>query len=379
MKLYKLSTFALSILLLTSTMACSQSNSNSETNDSISKIDTTVKVVEKVYNPELDTITVIGVGDIMLGTNYPSSPNYLPPNNNCKPLLADVVDVLRDADLTFGNNEGTYSDKPNYANPCGNSNYCYRFSMPEKYVNCLVDAGFDVVSIANNHMGDLGNWGRENTVKVLEEAGLHFAGLQTHPTDTFTLNGIKYGFCGFAPNQGTCKITDYALLKRTVKKLKEECQIVIVSFHGGAEGSKHEHLTRKTETYLGANRGNVYKFAHTAIDAGADIIFGQGPHVTRAIEVYKNRFIAYSSGNFCTYKRFNLRGVNGIAPIIKLYIDGNGKFIKGKITATYQNKQTGTHIDPNNRVITRMQQLVKQDIPESVIEIKNNGDIILKK
>ncbi len=207
---------------------------------------------------------------------------------------------------------------------------------------------------------------------------MHFAGLTTHPTDTFTLNNVKYGFCAFAPNSGTCQITDYALLERTVKQLKEDCQIVIVSFHGGAEGSKHEHLTRKTEVYLGQNRGNVYKFAHTAIDAGADIVFGHGPHVTRAIEVYKDRFIAYSMGNFITYRRFNLNGVSGIAPIIKVYVNGKGEFIKGKITATYQNKMTGTKLDPNNRVITRMQQLIKQDIPESIIELKDNGDIVLK-
>ncbi len=333
------------------------------------------KDIIKINN---DTITLIGVGDIMLGTNYPVSPNYLPPHNDCSSLLAPVADILKDADVTFGNNEGTYSDKPQYAKPCGSSNNCYRFSMPEKYVNCLVNAGFDVVSIANNHSGDLGSYGRKNTVKVLSEAGLHFAGLVTHPTDTFTINGIKYGFCAFAPNEGTCQITDYDLVKRTVQDLKKECQIVIVSFHGGAEGSKHEHLTRKTEYFLGQNRGNVYKFAHTAVDAGADIVFGQGPHVTRAIEVYKKRFIAYSLGNFCTYRRFNLRGVNGIAPIVKVYVNNKGEFLKGKITAVYQDKMTGTKLDPDNRIIKRMQELQEQDIPEAVIKITDKGDIIYK-
>ncbi len=83
-------------------------------------------------------------------------------------------------------------------------------------------------------------------------------------------------------------------------------------------------------------------------------------------------------GNFLTYRSFNINGVSGLAPIIKVYVNGNGEFIKGKITATYQNKMTGTKLDPNNRVITRMQQLIKQDIPESIIELKNNGDIVLK-
>jgi poly-gamma-glutamate capsule biosynthesis protein CapA/YwtB (metallophosphatase superfamily) len=352
---------------------------NAEKRDKI-KVNDTIQLNEhSKYDPELDTITVIGVGDIMFGTNYPTSPNYLPPNNDYKSLIAPVVDILRDADLTFGNNEGTFSNKPEYAKGCNDPEWCYRFSMPEDYVNAYHYGGFDVVSIANNHLHDLGEYGKENTIKVLKEAGMHFAGLPSVPTDTFTLNGVKYGFCAFAPNDGTCLITDYELLKRTVKKLKSECQIVIVSFHGGAEGSSHEHLTRQYEEFLGQNRGNVYQFAHTAIDAGADIVFGHGPHVTRAVEVYKNRFIAYSMGNFCTYRRFNIQGVSGLAPIIKVYINGKGEFVKGKITATYQDKFTGTKLDPNNRVIKRMQELVKEDMPDSVIEIRDNGEIVLKK
>ena len=364
-------------ILLSITYACGQTNSQTS-DDEVDNVKDSLIITKNKYIPEEDTISIIGVGDIMFGTNFPTSPNYLPPNNNPKTLIEPVVHILKDADLTFGNNEGVFSNKPELARPCNDPKWCYRFSMPEDYVNNYHYGGFDVVSIANNHLGDMGKYGRDNTVKILKEAGIHFAGLTTHPTDTFTLEGIKYGFCAFAPNDGTCRITDYELLKRTVKKLKEECQIVIVSFHGGAEGSKHEHLTRQTEVFLGQNRGNVYKFAHTAVDAGADIVFGHGPHVTRAVEVYKSRFIAYSMGNFCTYRRFNINGVSGIAPIIKVYVNGKGEFIKGKITATYQNKMTGTKLDPNNRVITRMQQLIKEDIPESIIEIKDNGDIVYK-
>ena len=326
-----------------------------------------------------DTITIIGVGDMMLGTNYPKSPNYLPKNNDCSPLLASVKEILKDADLTFGNCEGTFSDNTKYAKSCNDPKWCYRFSMPEKYVNCFTDAGFDVVSIGNNHIHDLGVWGRNNTIRVLKEAGLHFAGTQSHPTDTFTIDGIKYGFCAFAPNEGTCQITNYPKMEKRIANLKKQCQIVIVSFHGGAEGSKHEHVTRKYEHFLGQNRGNVYKFAHKAIDAGADIVFGNGPHVTRALEVYKNRFIAYSLGNFCTYKRFVIRGVSGLAPIAKVYVNSKGEFIKAKLTATYQDKTLGTLPDSQNRVIKRMQQLMKADFPESKLVISDNGDVTTEK
>ena len=125
-------------------------------------------------------------------------------------------------------------------------------------------------------------------------------------------------------------INDLQVSTNIIKELDKLCDIIIVSFHGGAEGQKYENVTRKQETYYGENRGNVYKFAHNAIDAGADIIFGHGPHVTRAIDLYKDRFIIYSLGNFCTYGRFNISGVYGISPIIELTVDNNGRFLNAE-------------------------------------------------
>ena len=84
--------------------------------------------------------------------------------------------------------------------------------------------------------------------------------------------------------------------------------MVIVSCHIGAEGESRSAITRADELFLGENRGNPYAFAHAAVDAGADIVFCHGPHIPRAIEVYRGRFIAYSLGNFWTYGRFSLRG-----------------------------------------------------------------------
>ena len=125
-------------------------------------------------------------------------------------------------------------------------------------------------------------------------------------------------------------------------------------------------FTEKTEvTYI--------EFSHELIDVGADIIFGHGPHVTRAVEVYKERFIAYSMGNFCTYRGISVSGVNGLAPIIKLSTDQKGKFFKGKIIPTYQSYATGVRIDPQNQVIKKIQELTKKDFPESQIQIAENG------
>jgi hypothetical protein len=148
---------------------------------------------------------------------------------------------------------------------------------------------------------------------------------------------------------------------------------VIVSFHGGAEGPQYQHVPRQSELFHGENRGNVYEFSHTLIDAGADIIFGHGPHVTRAIEVYKNKFIAYSLGNFCTYSGINVSGINGLAPIIKVYTNAKGDFYKAHITSTQQSYRSSVKIDTQKQVLKRIQELTTQDFPESKITIDENG------
>jgi poly-gamma-glutamate capsule biosynthesis protein CapA/YwtB (metallophosphatase superfamily) len=323
-----------------------------------------------------DTVTVIGVGDMMLGSNYPSEA-YLPPNQG-KDLLAEVNEILQNATITFGNLEGTVLNSGGTIKKCSNPNICYAFRMPEYLIDNLVRAGFDVLSIANNHVGDFGEEGKKNAVKVLKEKGLYYAGLTSCPTVVFEKNGIRFGLVAFAPNNGTVNINDLPNAVSLVKELSTKADIVIVSFHGGAEGTNHQHVKRKTETFYGENRGNVYDFAHQMIDAGADIIFGHGPHVTRAVEVYKDRFIAYSLGNFCTYKQFNIKGVSGLAPIIKVFTDKQGKFFKAQITPIYQPPPGGVAIDKEKRVIQVIKNLTKTDFPEVPIKIDDNGLIIRK-
>jgi len=278
----------------------------------------------------IDTLSVIGVGDIMLGTHFPHK-GYLPPNNDCKPLLAPVKHILTGADITFGNLEGSFLNEGKVVKKCRDTTKCYAFKMPESYVECLAESGFDVVSLANNHVGDFGDLGRNRTINLLDSVGIAYGGLLGYPTSIFERNGKRIGFCAFSPNRGTCSINNIPAAKRIVSELKKDADIVIVSFHGGAEGAEHRNVTRETEIFYGENRGNVYEFARHVIDAGADIVFGHGPHVTRAMDLYKGRFIAYSLGNFCTYGRFNLQGAKGFAPIVKVLIDKNGKFVQGQI------------------------------------------------
>ncbi len=318
-----------------------------------------------------DTVTVIGVGDIMLGSNYPSD-DYLPPNKGAD-LMKEAHDILKNATVTFGNLEGTVLNNGGVVKKCANPAACYAFRMPEYMIDNLITAGFDVVSIANNHVGDFGEAGRTNAPKALKKKGLHYAGLMSCPTVIFEKKGIKFGLAAFAPNTGTVNINDIPNAVRIVKQLEAQVDIVIVSFHGGAEGPNHQHVKRKKEIFYGEDRSNVYEFAHKVIDAGADIVFGHGPHVTRAVEVYKDRFIAYSLGNFCTYKQFNLKGVSGIAPIVKVFTDKKGKFSKAQITPIYQHASGGVALDKQKQIIEVIQNLTKTDFPEGKVKISDNG------
>lgn len=320
-----------------------------------------------------DTLTIAAVGDIMIGTSFPDS-SYLPkkPEN----LFSHVSSYLQSADLAVGNLEGCMIDSGGTPKECwGKSDRCFIFRMPEKYTTHLVNAGFDAFGLANNHVRDMGPDSYRRTMSVLENAGLRFAGIYFAPADTFQLNGIKYGLASFSPHWATARMYNRSLVDSVVADLDRQCDMVIVMFHAGGEGPEYDHVTREREIYKGSNRGNSYAFAHQAIDAGADLVLGSGPHVSRGMELYKNRLIAYSLGNFCTYLRFNLSGSRGRAPLLLVDTDKNGEFLQGRIIPIRQYYPGYPAIDKEKKVIKEIQLLTKQDFPEmdSVLVISDNG------
>ena len=97
-----------------------------------------------------------------------------------------------------------------------------------------------------------------------------------------------------------------------------------------------------------------------------------------SIDLYENRFIAYSLGNFATYGRFNLSGPNGIAPIIELTLEPDGTFISGQIHSIKQPGNGGPVLDDKNKVISVIQELNESDLPGCPLEINNIGEISVK-
>src|SRR6056297_319071 len=319
-----------------------------------------------------DTVEIAAVGDIMLGTDFPEK-KYLPPRHKADILLEPLTPFIDSSDIAFANLEGAFNDSAELMKRCNDPSVCYAFRTPQKYFSVVAKSGLNLFSLANNHMFDFGMPAVDSTLVLIDRAKTYAAGIYKRPNAIFMRDSITYGFTAFSPNKGTNDFHDTARLVRMVKALTDTADIVIVSFHIGAEGSKHQHITRKKEMYYGENRGNPYLMARLVIDAGADLVLGHGPHVPRAFDLYKDRFIAYSLGNFCTYSRMNLDGPNGLAPLVKIRTDREGRFIDGQIVSFKQYYGKGIVLDKMHRAAKKIQSLTQTDIPECVLRFEKNG------
>ncbi len=316
------------------------------------------------------TFKIAAVGDIMLGTNYPF--NHLPEYQF--DLLDDVRSILNNTDVSFGNLEGVLLDDGDPVKQCADLTRCYVFKSPVSYAKQLKDAGFTMMSLANNHSRDFGEEGRESTMAALAEQGILHSGVVGDFAST-TLRGRKLVMIAFAPFRGTNDMLDIPLAKEVVSKLALEYDIVMVSMHGGAEGSDMTRVPFATEYFYNEDRGDVVHFARTMVDSGADIVLGHGPHVPRAMELYKDRLIAYSLGNFATYYGISVTGKRGLAPILELEVSDVGQFIQGKIHSFRQFRPFGPQVDVNQCSVKLIQTVSNQDFPDSLLKISNNGEI----
>ena len=318
------------------------------------------------------TLNLAFVGDIMPGTTFPDS--RLPEKDGAT-LFKDVDSILTAADVAAGNMEGALADEGETTKKSGK--FSYSFRVPTRYGKLIADAGFDFMSMANNHAFDFGLDGVKSTEATLHSNGIAYSGIGGRKESAIVeRNGVRYGFCAFGHNSYTLKHADQENVKRIIGNLREKADIVIVSFHGGAEGTAHKHLPQGKEMFLGENRGDLRNFAHFCIDNGADVVYGHGPHVVRAVELYKNHFIAYSLGNFCTPYGVNISGISGYAPVLQLTVNAaDGTFVGGKINSFIQQRGKGPRRDPLNLVAKEIRSLTNADFSNPKLTIANDGTI----
>ena len=280
----------------------------------------TAWVKEKEGMPEIkdpDFVTLAFGGDIMLDRGVKNSVNKN--FNGDYSALFEKLEILKKSDIVFANLEGPVSDT---GKDRGN---LYSFRMNPSVAPALKGAGFSVLSVANNHVGD---WGREayiDTLAHLRENEILYTGGGTdmqeaeQPT-VIEKYGIKIGYLGFSDvgpewmkaseDKAGLLLANNPRFDEIIGKASKLVDYLVVSFHFGEE---YQTKYNARQEYL----------AHRAIDAGAKIIIGTHPHVVEDTEVYKNGFIAYSLGNFIFDQGFSENTMQGMLLEIKLWRDGN--------------------------------------------------------
>ncbi len=322
-------------------------------------------------------ITVAAVGDIMMGTTYPA--DALPPDDGAQ-LLSPVAPTLRAADIAFGNLEGPLYDGGGDGKCAAmvqrhpHKQTCWAFRSPTRYVGHLVNAGFDVVSIANNHAWDFGEAGRDSTIATLESAGIAYSG-PPGTVATVHAGNMSIGLIAFTTANHSHNLNDLDAAVAAVRAADEDHDLVIVSFHGGAEGRTHQHVPEGAEMFYGENRGDLRTFTHAVIDAGADLVLGHGPHVLRGMEVYKGHLIVYSMGNFVTYRGISIKGPAGITAIATIDVAPDGRFLGGTLTPLVQKRPEGPSPDPRGQAIRLVRSLSNADFPGTAVRVGDDGTL----
>lgn len=255
-----------------------------------------------------EAIIFLGTGDLLIDREKPET------------IFQHVAGVLRSADIAFANSEQTYVEGGYLIRGHGTNS-------ESRNLPAVVSAGFDVISLANNHTLDWGTGTLLETMKKLKKAGLPYVGAGENIGEArrpviLERKGTRVGFLAYSsvhpkgyeadsdrPGLNPVRIwtiyeqTDYqpgtpprivtlpykedlAVMVADIRKLKSQSEVVVVSMHWG------QHIIpRVIPEYC-------FDVGHAAIDAGADLVLGTHTHIAKGIEMYKGKAIFYSTGNF---------------------------------------------------------------------------------
>ncbi|MGO4347261.1 CapA family protein [Paenibacillus sp. MCAF9] len=242
---------------------------------------------------EEERVSLSFVGDLLVA-DYVSA---ITAREGYEYLYQPAMLYLSEPDLTAGNLEFPVTKR---GTPVTGTPYVFKGS-PD-VLPSIRNAGFDVLSLANNHALDQGVEGMLDTMKYLDEAGLSHMGAGNNDTEAFTpvikeVRGIKVAYIGLSRvvpfsswkadknTAGLAETYDTRRATEAIAKAKKEADIVVVMVHWGKERVDQPEPYQKD-------------FGKQYIDAGADLVIGSHPHVLQGFEMYKGKWIAYSLGNF---------------------------------------------------------------------------------
>ncbi len=310
------------------------------------------------------------VGDVIPGTDFP---NYRLPNDP-NYLFNSVKMFMGEVDIVFGNFESTLTDHP-YAEKDISQGMTFAFRTPPNWTDVLKSAGFDVLSVANNHSFDFGDAGFEDTIANIHQSGMQAVGRKGDIVKV-EANGYTVASIGYSYWPDHNDMNDLATAAALVQQAQAEADMVVISVHAGAEGTDAMRVRNQTEYFFSENRGNMVHFSRSMIDAGADLILGHGPHVPRAVELYQGKLIAYSLGNFLGYRTLSTTGPLGLSMILQVDLDEAGNFLTGRVIPVALDKNGVPYIDNGFASVTLMRQLTRQDFPDTPLKIDEMGYIL---
>jgi hypothetical protein len=325
---------------------------------------------EPAPEPEGRSVTIGWVGDTMLGRG-----GALPPDEG-RGLLTEVGRITVDPAVMIGNLEGTLS--VGGASKCGGAGggNCHAFQVPPSHAGALHAAGFDVMSLANNHALDFGEDGRAQTIAALDERKIDHTGLPGQIT-VVERDGVKVAVLGFAPYPWAAPLTDLDAAGALVREAAQQADVVVVTMHAGAEGSGATRTPPGPESAFGENRGDPRAFARAVIDAGADLVLGAGPHVLRGMERYRDRLIAYSLGNFAGFHNFATSGSLGLSGVLRVGLNEDGTLRSGRFSSLLLDGAGAPRPDPSHAAARMVSELSAADFGSPGVTVSEAGRLRL--
>jgi poly-gamma-glutamate synthesis protein (capsule biosynthesis protein) len=174
----------------------------------------------------------------------------------------------------------------------------FTFRVPTRFARGIAESGFDVLTLANNHILDFGPEGLRSTMNILDSLGIAYCGAGQNIEEAergviLERGKWRIGFLAYSmtyPTEFWATRSEWGTayprhLEKNVRTMKKKADLVVVSFHWGGELKSHPKPYQR-------------RHAHLAIDSGADLVIGHHPHVLQGLEIYRDRLIAYSLGNY---------------------------------------------------------------------------------
>lgn len=277
-------------------------------------------------------------------------------------------------DIVTGNLEQAISPDTGY-DKCGKDPDCLAFRSDPASVAGL--RGFDILNLANNHTRDFGQAGYDDTRATLAAAGISAVGGR----DEIVLSRIgevTVAMIGFAPYEDFTRVTDLRHVRAVVRAAAARADIVIVQAHMGAEGPNADVVTPGRESMYGEDRGDPVAFAHAAVDAGADLVLGHGPHVLRGMEWYHGRLIAYSLGNFGGGGVFGKDPATRYGAYLSIRMRADGTVVAGQVRSVRFDYADGIPLpDPAGGAAQLMDQRGRRDFGANAVTVGADGVITM--